>query len=273
MRHQQESKNNDKCVINKKNRTACKACRLRKCLLVGMSKSGSRYGRRSNWFKIHCLLQEQQQQGAAALASAAGLLRPHPYLQLFRNPATTRDTRSSESDSGASSADPEDDLRTSSALGFLKSTASEYDYLTGCTSKNKAASSASDSECFTRRKMASVLNNIPPPSPSSLPPMSPSGIVPTGWLPPFQNMSDPSTWRDLWLRGPLAIAAQAPDQDQPIDLSVKQRQSSQCEAKSNLGSSSSNNNNEISSKEQLSEPVKSVPLDLTLDRQADIVTN
>lgn len=27
-----------------------------------MSKSGSRYGRRSNWFKIHCLLQEQQTQ-------------------------------------------------------------------------------------------------------------------------------------------------------------------------------------------------------------------
>ncbi|CAH1372815.1 hypothetical protein MTP99_014255 [Tenebrio molitor] len=57
-----ECKNNGECVINKKNRTACKACRLRKCLMVGMSKSGSRYGRRSNWFKIHCLLQEQQQQ-------------------------------------------------------------------------------------------------------------------------------------------------------------------------------------------------------------------
>ncbi|XP_042875845.1 zygotic gap protein knirps-like [Penaeus japonicus] len=54
-----ECKNGGRCVINKKNRTACKACRLRKCLLVGMSKSGSRYGRRSNWFKIHCLLQEQ----------------------------------------------------------------------------------------------------------------------------------------------------------------------------------------------------------------------
>ncbi|KAF6203335.1 hypothetical protein GE061_003753 [Apolygus lucorum] len=54
-----ECKNNGECVINKKNRTSCKACRLRKCLLVGMSKSGSRYGRRSNWFKIHCLLQEQ----------------------------------------------------------------------------------------------------------------------------------------------------------------------------------------------------------------------
>lgn len=29
--------------------------------MVGMSKGSSRYGRRSNWFKIHCLLQEQQQ--------------------------------------------------------------------------------------------------------------------------------------------------------------------------------------------------------------------
>uniref|UniRef100_A0A8D8Q2V8 Protein embryonic gonad n=1 Tax=Cacopsylla melanoneura TaxID=428564 RepID=A0A8D8Q2V8_9HEMI len=56
-----ECKNNNECIINKKNRTSCKSCRLRKCLMVGMSKSGSRYGRRSNWFKIHCLLQEQQQ--------------------------------------------------------------------------------------------------------------------------------------------------------------------------------------------------------------------
>lgn len=54
-------------MINKKNRTACKACRLRKCLMVGMSKSGSRYGRRSNWFKIHCLLQEQSHQAQTRL--------------------------------------------------------------------------------------------------------------------------------------------------------------------------------------------------------------
>jgi len=54
-----ECKNGGNCVINKQNRTSCKACRLKKCLVVGMSKSGSRYGRRSNWFKIHCALQDQ----------------------------------------------------------------------------------------------------------------------------------------------------------------------------------------------------------------------
>lgn len=37
-----ECKNGGQCVINKQNRTSCKACRLRKCLVVGMSKSGSR---------------------------------------------------------------------------------------------------------------------------------------------------------------------------------------------------------------------------------------
>lgn len=46
-----ECKNGGNCEINKKNRTSCKACRLKKCILAGMSKSSSRYGRRSNSFK------------------------------------------------------------------------------------------------------------------------------------------------------------------------------------------------------------------------------
>lgn len=126
-----ECKNNGECVINKKNRTACKACRLRKCLLVGMSKSGSRYGRRSNWFKIHCLLQQQQQQQAGVGGvggmppTPVGLIRPQTYYPHYTgsNPAAS-DAKSSESDSGASSADPEDELRSASAFSCFAPTTS-----------------------------------------------------------------------------------------------------------------------------------------------------
>lgn len=67
-------------MINKKNRTACKACRLKKCLFVGMSKSGSRYGRRSNWFKIHCLIQEQRQAADAAAQGQHNHLKPPNHM-------------------------------------------------------------------------------------------------------------------------------------------------------------------------------------------------
>ncbi|CAM1298092.1 Uncharacterised protein g2023 [Pycnogonum litorale] len=83
-----DCKNSGRCVINKKNRTSCKSCRLRKCLMVGMSKSGSRYGRRSNWFKIHCLLQDQ---GSANMASdTASLLGNHH--QMLSPPPTSSAT-------------------------------------------------------------------------------------------------------------------------------------------------------------------------------------
>ncbi|XP_011153188.1 protein embryonic gonad isoform X2 [Harpegnathos saltator] len=79
-----DCKNGNKCVINKKNRTTCKSCRLRKCILVGMSKSSSRYGRRSNWFKIHCLLAEQSSQNLALAASAAAPYSSNYLTSLLR---------------------------------------------------------------------------------------------------------------------------------------------------------------------------------------------
>lgn len=56
--------------------------------MVGMSKNGSRYGRRSNWFKIHCLLQEQQQQAAAAAAAQGNKNTPPPStLSMLGHPS------------------------------------------------------------------------------------------------------------------------------------------------------------------------------------------
>ena len=71
----QECKNNYRCTLDKKNRTACTACRLRKCLMVGMSKSRSRYGRRSKWFRLKpCFMQKQQPK---AVPQHPPLLLPH----------------------------------------------------------------------------------------------------------------------------------------------------------------------------------------------------
>lgn len=82
-----ECKNNNSCIINKKNRTSCKSCRLKRCFTVGMSKSGSRYGRRSNWFKIHCLLQDQ------------GMIPPQTATQLSQSQVDGQDELESQNHS------------------------------------------------------------------------------------------------------------------------------------------------------------------------------
>lgn len=219
-----------------------------------MSKSGSRYGRRSNWFKIHCLLQEQQQQAGANIAAAASLLRPHPYLTpLFHNPpqhrTVSRETKSSESDSGASSADPEDESRSSRSYSYVKP-------IDDCYSVKNVPSPASDTECFDRRKFISALVNAPSVSPSSLPSISPVGNF-SKWLPSFPALNDPLMWRNLWSKAPFTThAATAPDQVEPIDLSMKTTQ-----------------NEEVCIDVGVNEPIKPVPLDLTLERQTTDVTH
>ncbi|XP_054286881.1 knirps-related protein-like [Macrosteles quadrilineatus] len=72
-------KNSGRCVINKKSRTSCKACRLKKCINVGMSKGGSRYGRRSNWFKIHCLIEQEQNEARRMSLGNTPTSRAHPW--------------------------------------------------------------------------------------------------------------------------------------------------------------------------------------------------
>ncbi|XP_041987002.1 protein embryonic gonad-like [Aricia agestis] len=236
-----ECKNNGECVINKKNRTACKACRLRKCLLVGMSKSGSRYGRRSNWFKIHCLLQEQQQQHMQQLHSSksppsfnspispsflptnllpAAALADY-YKNSEKNPYTEDVTRhsASPSDSGASSADPEDDnsSRSTSGLSTLRPASSP------CSEKDIRMHAIRSNKDPRRKKPTLIPSPFGPmtPSPSFSPRTRPflSGPMQIRPIPPglaWQNRNGGSVVMHM-----PAVAGVAVEQDQPIDLSIK----------------------------------------------------
>ena len=104
-----ECKNNYRCVVDKKNRTSCKACRLRKCLMVGMSKSGSRYGRRSNWFKIHCLMQQKTSSSASTSScDPPSSVATHSSMSAWASSARKDDSSSDARDSsfGSSSRSP-----------------------------------------------------------------------------------------------------------------------------------------------------------------------
>lgn len=61
------------------------------------------------------------------------------------------------------------------------------------------------------------------------------------------------------------MAAPAPHQEEPIDLSVRPRTSASSDVQLN-------GETELGIDVGVDEPVKSVPLDLTLDRQTDVAT-
>ncbi len=108
-----------------------------------MSKSGSRYGRRSNWFKIHCLLQEQQSKAnnvhhngtsnnSNNPSNAQSNLLPNDFISshflanLYNNinNSSSKEIKrvSSPSDSGASSsADPDESIKFSNNNNVTKS--------------------------------------------------------------------------------------------------------------------------------------------------------
>ncbi|XP_022189499.1 vitamin D3 receptor [Nilaparvata lugens] len=278
-----ECKNNNECVINKKNRTSCKACRLRKCLLVGMSKSGSRYGRRSNWFKIHCLLQEHNASavspnpnlGYQGLFNPGQLLASDKFLQsrLYSGfgESGKKDKKgerhSSSEESGASSVeDCEEDAssRSASAMSYMRPPSSH---------QTPSPFSEKDYASARNPKLSPLGIGIAPPFPSPLfgtpfltSPVRPLSVTRPGLTPAPAPAQAPSTLMYLdtscWpTGGDLMLCSPAPggiplEQEQPIDLSVKSASTTQVNIKVPL----------TPPLIEPSKPTSGTPLDLTNKR-------
>jgi hypothetical protein len=196
-----------------------------------MSKSGSRYGRRSNWFKIHCLLQEQannnnnnnnnsQQtmlQNAVMYQNALQSFLPTPNKlpRLDSKKQGSIEELRSTPDSAASSI--EDDsaifLRNTelSSSPSPKSPFSEKEFLHFAQQRNSSPSLSPGSQLFLQQRL--------------LYPLPFSAIKPAGLSP----KSSPTTLDHLRLFGGRShdflnvpsLAGVAEDQNEPIDLSVK----------------------------------------------------
>lgn len=217
-----------------------------------MSKSGSRYGRRSNWFKIHCLLQEQNASGVTPNPSLSyqgfftpgQLLASDKYLQARLNglPQGEKNEKSDErhstiEDSGASSVDDaEEDTssRSASALSYLRPPSShqtpspfsekEYGSSLHKTTVSKvspvgvaASSSPYSSPLFGSPYLASPIrpsHSFSATRPGLTP--APGGLI----------YLDTTPWPTRTGGGDLLLCSPAPggiplEQEQPIDLSVK----------------------------------------------------
>ncbi|XP_075225685.1 uncharacterized protein LOC142326839 [Lycorma delicatula] len=290
-----ECKNNGECVINKKNRTSCKACRLRKCLLVGMSKSGSRYGRRSNWFKIHCLLQEQQQNQHTAVKPGKGwdgvAFHGKHILDIDNN--NTPNTKDSSKDR---------------SLSPMLLTPGSYNHSSGEAAAALWAARSSmlpvphhpGLPFFAPSFLHNTSFHQPPPSPNFLLPFLPtrqpqqpevpilstSSSTSSSPSPEVQNKADKSTTTDLlnYDKCLSVLRSLGPVQETPMDLSLRtmdkhrdsDRESSNGDSdtsskrKRNSGENSNSNKNDdedvvkdVKPDDELEKKVITTPLDLT----------
>ncbi|KAI5719823.1 hypothetical protein M8J76_015340 [Diaphorina citri] len=223
-----ECKNNYQCIINKKTRTSCKACRLYKCKLVGMSKNGSRYGRRSNWFKIHCLLEEQnvRRNGGTGIYDSRinPLLWDNKILDTkidIKNNNVTDSKEMKESDSGSDS----DDSKTHHIHKKENSSASPL----GHSEYQKSISIPSNSplsekEFYFNTKKSLSLNCSPISYPAT--PFTSFSTPPPALFSPFYPHLVPPIYSTTPAFSPSIASTPSPSSgsilhDEPIDLSVK----------------------------------------------------
>lgn len=226
-----DCKNNYRCVIDKRNRTSCKACRLRKCLNVGMSKSGCRYGRRSNWFKIHCLMQKNAKSantGPVLTALPSSPSKPTPTYP-FPSPLQTASVSAFSAASLASSSGASTSSRSPSPLNTSTDSAG--------SSPTPSDSIASPSPFLPFLPAFAAAAGAVSPNPLQLDPLAMYRLSPLmAFHPALQQLVQQSTPSDfheqlrllaerraLFEASCLEAAARASgiEDSKPIDLSVK----------------------------------------------------
>lgn len=276
-----------------------------------MSKSGSRYGRRSNWFKIHCLLQEQQNKAnnnsisqngnnVGSNNSSPSLGQQHPtgnanilpndfissnfLANLYSNYNNNNNGSSksqeikrvsSPSDSGASSADPEESnlkfhnnnnlITKSKNFNLLKPRSNSF------SEKIEKAKSPSN-DGYISPVIGRKINNLN----SSMKPMSP--FLPFTLHHSLSSSAlsfrTPSTAEYFMLPlpqisltpSPLQKLALADEQHEPIDLSVKSNKRLRDYDVEAVNDAKMIRSSTPLSSSPVHEAPKTVPLDLTLVR-------
>jgi hypothetical protein len=247
-----ECKNDRKCVINEKTRTSCKACRLRKCLSVGMSKSRSLYGRRPNGFKLKRMIQrvmDEQCFGTSRTTLPYGCKASQDHNTAIPGHLQTRDQFLGKSQVNEcidhkfkkrKFDGPKQDRSCysnsvgSSSRDVEKALPGPQIFPQPPSSKQPPSPSSQNSNFTVSRTRVSMplVGTISPPASAHLSPHQPTSprfpvimpvLAPVNYNPLYVDQSQfVGTGRDHLLCSPAA-ARVAVEQDQPIDLSVQAR--------------------------------------------------